>query len=122
MVFESRKEFNDRVQLIAYRLNFGFCKIDEDFGFMRPFDEKYDSYIKIVYNGNKSVAASGGYSLGKYYTAEPFVKITEKKVLMKSYNTREFADYCTKLASFLEIFERELASDGNCLVARTLDY
>ena len=89
---------------------------------MRPFDEKYDSYIKIVYNGNKSVTASGGYSLGKYYTAEPFVKITEKKVLMKSYNTREFADYCTKLASFLEIFERELASDGNCLVARTLDY
>lgn len=114
MVFESRKEFNNNIKSIASRLGFSQCDLDNmygDFGFLRPFDEKYDSYIKIVYNGNKGTRPVGRYSLGQYYEAEPFVKIKDKKVLMKSFNTREFASYCNKLASFLKVFEKELAND-----------
>lgn len=72
MVFESRKEFNNNIKSIASRLGFSQCDLDNmygDFGFLRPFDEKYDPYIKIVYNGNNSTSSFGGYSVDQYYEA-----------------------------------------------------
>ena len=116
MTFNTKKELNNELIKIMNSAKITDSTIDDN-GILRPFNQKFDPFIQVVYNHSSIV---GNPYFGQYMIVKPAIKLTEKKTLLINTNVIEYAEYCLALSNFMRIFNDRLEDGENCLVLRSL--